>query len=799
MRLAPLPLHPPPSPSSSPVKEGVRPLPTAPRSVPSSPAPLSLSARARVAASDEGLRRLLASGPPPHRTPSSGVCKRTPSGGPGVSKSRGVASPARPRAARALVLEVVPPFDGRTVGVQTDDDIGVKVCVVLLWVRVEKEGGRSKRWPLTPPPQNQTQRPHSPARSPLKTTQAAHLAVKAGAKMAGAEQTPAEAAAPATAPAPAPAPAAPNPALNIPDDLTAAGDDELRRLERELAARCTQRLQDGARAVAEAAAAAAAAAVAASQAATQTPATGSRPPPTTPARGGGGTQTMQPTPLPAARVPPRGVAHTYHQFRQQAQACDWADAVAALAAEQEEADGGGGAAAASTTTTALTFRSDPVKVFCVQTRAHSGNYYRHFVAAGTAALHASYFDPRSIAAGRHWYEVLRAGRPVHAYFDLEYDRSLNPAVDGDTVADTVIAAFARAAVAAGVPPAAVADAAAFESDASDAAKWSRHLVIRVRGAAWRDAEAVGRLVDAMLADNATVAALAVRKPPPKNAPPDTPPLHTVAIDTGVYTRNRHFRMLWSSKGGSDRVLRPTQRHAFGPGGVLDVDAPTARVDAALQATLASDVAPGTRLFDVEGSAGGVGGASYRRVATIERTAQAAVPGEGRSIPVVIKLTEDEVEAGHDVPPAVAAAALRAVPAVQRQVTSLARAQAHVVKVVLCGATATKVSYNMQGERDVWGWREVERERDRPTPNTKTHTHHFLSSCTHTGPGGRHCAHSLASNGRPHKSNFAYYVCDLATGGLTQRCFDADCRGVAAPVGELPVEYRYVEGGEGGGA
>lgn len=93
MRLAPLPLHPPPSPSSSPVKEGVRPLPTAPRSVPSSPAPLSLSARARVAASDEGLRRLLASAPPPHRTPSSGVCKRTPSGGPGVSKSRGSRHP----------------------------------------------------------------------------------------------------------------------------------------------------------------------------------------------------------------------------------------------------------------------------------------------------------------------------------------------------------------------------------------------------------------------------------------------------------------------------------------------------------------------------------------------------------------------------------------------------------------------------------------------------------------------------------------------------------------------------------
>ena len=624
-----------------------------------------------------------------------------------------------------------------------------------------------------------------------------------------AQQTPAAAALPAATPAPgpppaaptpAPAPAAPAPALNIPDDLTAAGDDELRRLERELAARCTQHLQDGARAVAEAAAAAAAAAVAASQAATQTPTTGSRPPPTTPARGASGTQVVQATPLPPAQVPPRGVGHAYHQFRQQAQACEWADAVAALAAEQEEADGGGGAAAAATTTTHPTARPDPVKVFCVQTRAHSGNYYRHFVAAGAAALHARYFDPRCIAAGRHWYEVLRAGRPVHAYFDLEYDRCLNPAIDGDAVADAVVAAFGRAAVAAGVPPAVVVDAAAFESDASNDAKWSCHLIIRVRGAAWRDSEAVGRLVDVMLADNATYASLAVRKPPPKNAPPDTPPLHTVAIDTGVYTRNRHFRMLWSSKGGSDRVLRPTRRHAFGRGGVLDVDAPTARVEAALQATLAGDVAPGTRLFDVEGSVGG-GGATRRRVATIERTAQAAVPGEGSSIPVVIKLTEDEVEAGHDVPPAVVAAALRAVPAVQRQVTALARAQAHVVKVVLCGATATKVSYNMQGEceREMWwGGKGGKVGRVAGPQHKNSYTHTLPSPPAHTGPGGHYCAHSLASNGRPHKSNFAYYVCDLSTGGLTQRCFDADCRGVAAPVGELPVEYRYVEGGGGEG-
>lgn len=77
---------------------------------------------------------MLASAPPPRRpspVASTSVRKRTPAGRGG---GRGKTLPARPRAARALVLEVVPPLNGRTVAVQTEEDeMGVKVSGLERW------------------------------------------------------------------------------------------------------------------------------------------------------------------------------------------------------------------------------------------------------------------------------------------------------------------------------------------------------------------------------------------------------------------------------------------------------------------------------------------------------------------------------------------------------------------------------------------------------------------------------------------------------------------------------------------
>lgn len=59
-------------------------------------------------------------------------------------------------------------------------------------------------------------------------------------------------------------------------------------------------------------------------------------------------------------------------------------------------------------------------------------------------------------------------------------------------------------------------------------------------------------------------------------------------------RNRHFRVLWSSKGGKTASLAPTDRFASGPGGA-GCGLPAA---ALFRLCLACDVDPADRLLTV---------------------------------------------------------------------------------------------------------------------------------------------------------------------------------------------------------
>ena len=60
---------------------------------------------------------------------------------------------------------------------------------------------------------------------------------------------------------------------------------------------------------------------------------------------------------------------------------------------------------------------------CPPTR-RSGAYYRSFAAASYPAVWALF--RRTRCEERHWYEVIREGRPAHLYFDLECPAHLNP-------------------------------------------------------------------------------------------------------------------------------------------------------------------------------------------------------------------------------------------------------------------------------------------------------------------------------------------------------------------------------------
>ena len=361
--------------------------------------------------------------------------------------------------------------------------------------------------------------------------------------------------------------------------------------------------------------------------------------------------------------------------------------------------------------------------------------------------------------GRRHYEILREGRPVHLYLDVEFKRRtphtacpggdvpINTDVDGDALVDGAVAAVAaRLAADHGVH---ISSADVLELDASSPLKFSRHVTIRVAGVAFASTQDVGSLVRAAVAEGPPPWRLldgegegeGGQAPPPPPSPPAlpaTPATHVhaaflvskdasndsplSAIDLGVYTRNRAWRMAGSAKAGDRerRVLVPTQR--YGGCGASD--------RAAFFAGLAGDVGPGVRLLvrpDAAGpgaggrkSVGGGGGGSRASTSSI-RPGPSPLP----CLDAFIEEVADRASAGAGGPVSVRA----------------------------------------------WGvW---------TTGQNGTTAGGFLLALR----GGRFCGRI----GRPHASNGVFYVVDASAGCWVQRCYDPECRGYRSPAAPLPPD------------
>ncbi|KAK9844115.1 hypothetical protein WJX81_004810 [Elliptochloris bilobata] len=241
---------------------------------------------------------------------------------------------------------------------------------------------------------------------------------------------------------------------------------------------------------------------------------------------------------------------------------------------------------------------------------------------------------------RHFYEIIRQGAPCHLYFDLEFQREHNEGVDGAALTAMLLRLVAQGLQARfGL---ALAPEWVVELDSSTPAKFSRHLVVRVPGAAFASNFHVGAFVKSLVdpAAEASPGATALQGPAADASPGvrsqvdptadasskpaagfEEPcradggalggeglstgagglcggglgdsvltiggcgdrralcgggamelPLHeqllvakdasgarTLFVDTGVYTRNRAFRLYLSSKAGKDALLLPTER------------------------------------------------------------------------------------------------------------------------------------------------------------------------------------------------------------------------------------------------
>ena len=154
-------------------------------------------------------------------------------------------------------------------------------------------------------------------------------------------------------------------------------------------------------------------------------------------------------------------------------------------------------------------------------------------------------------ARRHCYELIRERAPCRLYFDLEYKVEHNPQVDGGALVDDWLRAVARAVherydlVMDGSTSRVV------QLDSSTPRKFSRHVIVHLRQPQssapllFRDNRQAGNFVRSILAS--------VRSSDPQFwlRGEDGPQCF---VDDSVYSRNRCFRMLGSSKFGKGVVF-----------------------------------------------------------------------------------------------------------------------------------------------------------------------------------------------------------------------------------------------------
>ncbi|KAG6611597.1 DNA primase, UL52/UL70 type, Herpesviridae [Phytophthora cinnamomi] len=192
-----------------------------------------------------------------------------------------------------------------------------------------------------------------------------------------------------------------------------------------------------------------------------------------------------------------------------------------------------------------------------------GDGKRRFLVANFAEFWKNYKKTR--VDQRHVYEIIREGTPCRLYFDLEFKRAINPHVDGDSLVARLVSLlqlqlYRRYGIHAR-------SGGIYQLDSSTPAKFSRHLIFHLPdGALFVDNLHAGAFVREFISDLVAFGDTSTENPEAhdlytpflinmerQDDPVDKKQLF---IDTGVYTRNRMFRVLGSSKFKKQAILRP---------------------------------------------------------------------------------------------------------------------------------------------------------------------------------------------------------------------------------------------------
>ena len=192
-----------------------------------------------------------------------------------------------------------------------------------------------------------------------------------------------------------------------------------------------------------------------------------------------------------------------------------------------------------------------------------------------AATREKFFEYYSILNEneRHHYEIIRDNEPCHLYFDIEFDRDANADVDGVKSTDALLdlikeELYEKHNVTIALNKHVVelesiiteSNVASIGQAKKISKKFSRHVIVRLPGAAFKSNIHVGKFVKDFWnsvcerrASDERCEKLFIRK-----EQSETERQYSI-IDLGVYTRNRAFRLFLSSKAKKKEVLQCTRR------------------------------------------------------------------------------------------------------------------------------------------------------------------------------------------------------------------------------------------------
>lgn len=361
-----------------------------------------------------------------------------------------------------------------------------------------------------------------------------------------------------------------------------------------------------------------------------------------------------------------------------------------------------------------------------------------------------------------YYEIIREGCPCHMYFDLEYNMLDNPNKDGDAAVASLVHLLQhllQQTYAITINP----DECILELDSSTDVKFSRHLIVRLPGAAFTDTAHLGGFIVTKLCNR--IVKLATSSSEVGEAGGgvekvgDNKSIHcrhhacniminkdssnnnknTLMVDTGVYTRNRAFRLYLSSKAGKGVYLQATKRWKGGHGEC------STQKDVFFNSLVCHGIDEGDRLL--RSSSGGGGASRY---------------------------TGDTTGTNHNQQ--------------QNQVSRPQYGPSPFPSLETFIITVSNQNILLEGGGIAAGG------------GGKIQSWVLMEDCglmLYTmNTGNRWCGNV----GRQHKSNRVFYVVDLLDGWWCQRCYDPDCRGYRSPLTALPLElqglWKHSSGHEG---